>query len=184
MGAYWALTKSLFSVAEFPVSSGKIPVLILREFAGNALIFLVVGRSTSPKALPSVKISLYFPGDQGSRQGDRFADDCLHRQFPTIGRGLLAAHRERPATNRVAAASIVCFEPVSRHEIGRESGPLRARSGPDCPHRPGHLCPVTIAIRSVWLWRVLAGPPLCMSARARPAIESQDKRGALTALAS
>jgi len=77
MGAY---TKSLFSVAEFPVSSGKIPVLILREFAGNALIFLVVGRSTSPKALPSVKISLYFPGDQGSRQGDRFADDCLHRQ--------------------------------------------------------------------------------------------------------
>jgi hypothetical protein len=38
-------------------------------------------RASSPWSASSAKISLYFPAKQGLGGGDRFADDCLHRQF-------------------------------------------------------------------------------------------------------
>ena len=75
---------SLLGYVQFPVQSAKFPVPILREFGEKALNLFANGRASSPSPASSGKNSLYFPAKQGIRRGDRFADDCLHRQFSLV----------------------------------------------------------------------------------------------------
>src|SRR4026208_434600 len=66
---------------------GEFPVLVSREFTGNPFEFPSQrrGRNRDPWP-PGPKFPGIFPPNRERQGGDRFADDCLHRQLSSTGR--------------------------------------------------------------------------------------------------
>ena len=62
---------------------------ILREFGGNTLNLFANAMAGSPSPASSGKFPCIFPRNREFRDGDGFADDCLHRQRTKASRELL-----------------------------------------------------------------------------------------------
>src|SRR5215213_2522233 len=66
----------------------KFPVRVSREFASNLLAVLALSRLQAPVYAGTVPNSLYFPAEQGTWSGDRFAPDCVLSHAPLQNRPL------------------------------------------------------------------------------------------------
>ena len=100
-----------YATVQFPVQSSKFPASILREFGGNTLNLFANARAGSPSPASSGKFPCIFPRNREFRDGDGFADDCLHRQFTWLFKTLperrlkFAHHRMFVATAQGGAES-------------------------------------------------------------------------------